>query len=118
MSVAGGEAMASHRERVRMWGNRGAGNKPDEGIWFFAAKRGWRSDECALGIAAEMIFGMGRMRYAQRQWMPKIIVAESPTARRKTITIVGTGMVSHDLATLGSVASLAAPERPNKKVDA
>ena len=55
MSVAGGEAMASQRERVRMRGNRGAGNKPDEGIWFFAAKRGWRSDERALGIAAEMI---------------------------------------------------------------
>jgi len=50
--------------------------------------------------------------------MPKTIVAESPTARRRTIAIVGTGTVSHDLATLGSVAPLAAPERPNKKVDA
>ena len=65
MSVAGGEAVASHWERVRMR-NRGAGDKPDEGIWFFAAKRGWRSDERALGIAAEMIFGMGRMRYVGR----------------------------------------------------
>jgi len=50
--------------------------------------------------------------------MPKIIVAESPTARRIIITIVGTGTVSPDFATLGSVASLAAPERPNKKGDA
>ena len=46
------------------------------------------------------------------------IVAESPTARLKTMAIKGAGTVSPDFATLGSVASLAAPERPNKKVDA
>ena len=57
MSVAGGEAKANHRKEVRVRENRGAEDKPDEGIWFFAAKRGWRSDERALGIAAEMIFG-------------------------------------------------------------
>ena len=39
MSVAGGEAKANHRKEVRVRENRGAEDKPDEGIWFFAAKR-------------------------------------------------------------------------------
>lgn len=38
-------------------------------------------------------------------------------ARQETMAIMGAGTVSPDFATLGSVASLAAPERPNKKVD-
>ena len=41
--------------------------------------------------------------------------AESPTARQGTTAIIEMETVYPDFATLGSVASLAAPGRPNKK---
>ena len=45
------------------------------------------------------------------------IAADSPTARRETIAMMELVTVSPYFATLGSVAPLAAPERPNNKKD-
>ena len=82
-------------------------------------------DERALGIGAVMAGGLqvsesplAPLKGGGQQvlWpVPAGHLAESPTARRGTIAFVGTGAVSPVFATLGSVASLAAPERPNKK---
>ena len=87
-------------------------------------------DERAPGIAAKMIFGENTFRDQTEVslnaiafhgmevgTLPKIIAAESPTARRQVIAMMELVTVSPYFATLESVAPLAAPGRPNKKTN-
>ena len=91
-------------------------NAVGEGIGWFAAKRGDVADGRARGIEAKMIFGEkhvpwpvgGSVASYRRQrpgggFQAKIIVANSPTARRQTIAMMELVTVLSDFATFGSV---------------